>query len=337
MIEQVSSAEPTALAGATTEIELIEYARSVLRVEARALEILADDVGADFVRAVDVIARTKGRVIVSGMGKSGHVGRKIAATFASTGTPSHFVHPAEAAHGDLGMLLPEDVLLVLSNSGDTAELLPIMAYARAIGVPIIGVAGQPLSQVIRTADVPLLLPAVPEACPVGLAPTTSTTATLGLGDALAMALMRQRSFSRQAFRALHPGGKIGLRLMQIAELMHGPAALPLVGIDTPMIDVIMTMTEKSFGIAGVIDKNGRLVGSISDGDLRRNASRLMTVSARDVMHSGPRTVLASEGAEDTLRLMHECRISAIFVVSEDGDQPIGLVHIHDFLRVGLSV
>jgi arabinose-5-phosphate isomerase len=306
-------------------------------LEARALETLADSLDTDFVRAVDVIDQTKGRLIVTGMGKSGHVGRKIAATFASTGTPSHFVHPAEAAHGDLGMLLPADVLLVLSNSGDTVELLPIMAYARSIGVPIIGVAGQALSQVIRTADVPLLLPAIREACPVGLAPTTSTTATLGLGDALAMSLMRKRSFSREAFRALHPGGKIGLRLMQIAELMHGPAALPLVGIDTPMIDVIITMTEKSFGIAGVIDKNGRLVGCISDGDLRRNAGQLMTVHARDVMHPGPRTVLASEGAEDTLRLMNDCRIMAIFVLSEDDGQPIGLVHVHDFLRAGLSV
>lgn len=329
-----SFAAPNAPATGNHE-DILAFARSVVEIEARALDALSESLGAPFLEAVELLLATNGRVIVSGMGKSGHVGRKIAATLASTGTAAHFVHPAEASHGDLGMVVPGDTMIILSNSGETAELVPLLGHAKRIGVRVIGVASQANSLLLRSADVALLLPPLPEACPVGLAPTTSTTATLGLGDALAMAVMRARSFSREQFRFLHPGGKIGLRLMQVADLMHAGSALPLVREDTPMVDVIITITEKSFGIAGVVDEAGRLVGSITDGDLRRNADRLQAASARDVMNPAPRHIPSSTFAEDALRFMHESRIMALFIV-DDERTPIGLVHVHDFLRAGLT-
>lgn len=315
--------------------DVVAYGREVVGLEAAALTKLADALDGSFAAAVSLILRVGGRVVVSGMGKSGHIGRKIAATFASTGTPAVFVHPAEASHGDLGMLIDGDALLVLSNSGSTPELRSILQRAKILKVPVIAIAAQAGSPVMQQADVQLLLPRAREACPVNIAPTTSTAMMLALGDAMAMALMRARGFSRARLQALHPGGTIGQRLMPVSELMHSGDRLPLVRPSAAMRDVIVTMTSLSFGVAGVIDDTDRLVGVITDGDLRRHIDELMSWTAGDVMTRGPLTITADSLAEDAVALMNANRITSLFVVSpSDPRMPVGLVHVHDFLRVG---
>jgi arabinose-5-phosphate isomerase len=321
-------------AGWTEDRQLLDHGREVIELEAAALSRLAESIDESFCRAVALLLRVGGRVVVSGMGKSGHIGRKIAATLASTGTPAIFVHPAEASHGDLGMLIAGDVLLVLSNSGGTPELRSILQRARALHVPVIAVASEAGSPVMRQADVQLLLPRAREACPVNIAPTTSTTMMLALGDALAMAVMRARGVSRDRLQALHPGGSIGLRLMPVSALMHSADRMPLVRPSASMREVIVTITAMSFGVAGVVDEGGRLIGIITDGDLRRHIDNLMSGTAGDVMTRGPLTIAADELAEDALALMNANRITSLFVVSPaDPMRPIGLVHIHDFPRV----
>jgi arabinose-5-phosphate isomerase len=274
------------------------------------------------------------------MGKSGHIARKIAATLASTGTPALFVHPAEAAHGDLGMMIAGDALIMLSNSGGTTELKPMIGHAAALGMPIIAISARRNSTLMRAATIRLLLPAATEACPANIAPTTSTAMMLALGDALAMATMRERGISRDGFEALHPGGTIGLRLMRVAAVMHGGAEMPVVTAATPMREVILTMTRLTFGIAGVVDEAGRLIGVITDGDLRRHVDTLMTGTAGAVMTTDPITVGAGSFAEDALALMNDHKITALFVTGGDGadgqDVPVGVVTIHDFLRLGLA-
>lgn len=319
------------------EDELVSYGSSVIEIEAAALALLSRSLDQSFAAAVDMLLALSGRMVVTGMGKSGHVARKIAATLASTGSPSLYIHPGEAAHGDLGMLVPGDGLLVLSNSGGTSELRPVIAHAKALGIAIIGIAGRANSPLMQAADIRLLLPRAAEACPANIAPTTSTAMMMALGDALAMATMRQRGISRDGFEALHPGGTIGLRLMRVAAVMHKDGAIPLVAADAPMREVIVTMTAMSFGIAGVVDGNGHLIGAISDGDLRRHAEVLLLLSAGEVMTRSPVTIGACSFAEDALALMNEHKITSLFV-TEDGDaeRPIGLVHIHDFLRLGLA-
>ena len=313
---------------------MLDYGREVIGLEAAALSLLAQAVDESFCRAVALLLRVGGRVVVSGMGKSGHIGRKMAATLASTGTPAIFVHPAEASHGDLGMLIGGDVLLVLSNSGGTPELRSILTRARSLQVPVIAIASQAASPVMRQADVPLLLPCAREACPVNIAPTTSTAMILALGDALAMAVMRARGVSRDRLQALHPGGSIGLRLMPVAALMHSADRMPLVRPTALMRDVIVTMTAMSFGVAGVVDESGKLIGIITDGDLRRHINELMEGMAGDVMTRGPLTIRADELAEDALALMNANRITSLFVVSPaEPLRPVGLLHIHDFPRV----
>lgn len=317
------------------EVEMLAYGREVVELEAAALAKLVDALDEGFVRAVSLMLRVSGRVVVSGMGKSGHIGRKIAATLASTGTPAIFVHPAEASHGDLGMLIDGDALLVLSNSGGTPELRSIMGRARALKIPMIAIAAQAVSPVMQQADVRLLLPRAREACPVNIAPTTSTTMMLALGDALAMAMMRARGVSRDRLQALHPGGTIGLRLTPVSAMMHAGAQMPLVAPDAPMREVIVTMTAMSFGVAGVVNVNGDLVGVITDGDLRRHIDALMTSTAGDVMTREPVTIAADAMAEDAVALMNDNRITSLFVVdSFHAWRPVGLVHIHDFLRAG---
>ncbi len=315
----------------------LDIGRRVIHVEARALEQLADGLTEEFDRAVEVLLGATGRVIVSGMGKSGHIARKIAATFASTGTPAHFVHPAEASHGDLGMMAQGDVALVLSNSGETPELADLVAYTRRFSIPLIGVASRPDSTLLRQSDVALVLPQAEEACGTGVVPTSSTTMTLALGDALAVALMEHRAFTPANFREFHPGGKLGARLSKVRDLMHDGAALPLVSEDTPMGDALSEISQKGFGVVGVTDQHGRLTGIVTDGDLRRHMDGLLSNTAAQVMTRSPMTIGPDALAEEAVAVMNARKITCLFVVPEgDGGKPLGLLHIHDCLRVGLG-
>jgi arabinose-5-phosphate isomerase len=315
----------------------IATGRRVLATEAEALALYAGQLGEAFAEAVEVMLSARGRVIVSGMGKSGHVGRKIAATMASTGTPAQFVHPAEASHGDLGMVTADDVALVLSNSGETRELADIVAHTRRFGIPLIGVASRPGSTLLKAADIALELPQAPEACSVGLAPTTSTTLTLALGDALAVALMERREFTPEHFAAFHPGGKLGSRLVKVSDLMATGSAIPLVDADAPMPEALLEMTRKGFGIAGITDSQGRLIGAISDGDLRRHMKGLLGRQARDVATAGPRTIRPGQLAQEALALMNDRKITCLFVTAEPAPAvPLGILHVHDCLRAGVD-
>lgn len=311
--------------------------RRVIAREAEALRALGPALGDSFAEAVATILAAKGRVIVSGMGKSGHIARKIAASFASTGTPAHFVHPAEASHGDLGMLAQGDVVLVLSNSGETPELADLVAHTRRFGIPLIGVAGRADSTLIRRADVGIVLPQVPEACETGYVPTTSTTMALALGDALAVALMEHRAFTPERFREFHPGGKLGARLARVADLMHGPGELPLVTATAPMSEALLTMSQKGFGVVGVTAPDGSLQGIVTDGDLRRHMVGLLTRSAGEVMTRGPRTIGPEALAEEAVAEMNARKITCLFVVDPAGSgNAVGLLHIHDCLRAGVA-
>jgi len=317
---------------------LLAHGRDVLAIEAAALATLARSLDESFARAVELLLAATGRVIVSGMGKSGHIARKMAATFAATGLPAFFVHPGEAAHGDLGMITPGDVLVALSNSGATPEMLPIIDHARRLGCPIIALSAQRRSPMMQAASACLALPALREACPANISPTTSTTLMLALGDALAIAAMRARDVSREQLGALHPGGSIGARFLPVAKLMHGGERLPLVAPATPMQDVILTMTEKSFGIAGVIDAAGLLVGTITDGDLRRRIDGLLDRTAEQVMTRAPKTVPSDCYAQDAFEILTGNRITALFVIdARMPGRPVGLVHVHDLNRLGLTV
>ena len=333
------TAQPILDAPLSPEV-ILQRGKAVIRLEADALHLLANSLEQSFVDACDAIMSARGRVVITGMGKSGHIGRKWAATLAATGTPAIYVHPAEAAHGDLGMLVPGDVLVVISNSGNTSELTAFLRYAASINVQIIGVAARRDSLVIANADVKLCLPSTREACPANIAPTTSTTLQLALGDALAMALMDMRGFSRERMKALHPGGSLGLRLTPVSELMHGPERLPLVDGAASMREVIITMTSKSFGIAGVIDSAGRLIGVITDGDLRRHFDELGSAKADQVMTRNPKTIRHDLLAEEALHFLNANKITCAFVIDEaapvNTGVPLGIIHVHDFLRVGLS-
>lgn len=312
----------------------IESARRVLRLESEGLGALAASLGDSFIAALDLLANARGRVIVTGMGKSGHVGRKIAATMASTGTPAQYVHPGEASHGDLGMITPSDIVLALSNSGETQELRDLLEYAKRFSIPVIAITGRAASTLDETADVTLLLPATPEACPMGLAPTTSTTASMALGDALAVALLERKGFSPQDFRVLHPGGKLGSSLMRVADLMHTGDAVPLCGLDMPMAEAILIVTAKSFGCVGVTDEAGRLAGVITDGDLRRHMGRdLLDQRAGAIMTAKPKHIRPHALAAEAVALMNQHSITGLFVVEDE--RPIGILHIHDCLRAGI--
>ncbi|MDO5631265.1 MAG: KpsF/GutQ family sugar-phosphate isomerase [Paracoccus sp. (in: a-proteobacteria)] len=310
----------------------IETARRVIAVEAEGLAQLAAGLDGAFDRAVDTILAAGGRVIVSGMGKSGHVGRKIAATLASTGTPAQFVHPAEASHGDLGMVTRADVVLMLSNSGETPELADMIAHTRRFSIPLIGVASRPESTLLRQADVALVLPQAAEACGTGIVPTTSTTMTLALGDALAVALMEHRQFTPEHFRTFHPGGKLGARLAKVGDLMHRD--MPLVPDDAPMADALLTISRMGFGVTGVVDGQGRLTGIITDGDLRRHMDGLLDRRAGQVMTANPRSISPTALAEAALAEMQARKITCLFALDDDG-RPAGILHIHDCLRAGM--
>lgn len=313
-----------------------ETGRAVIATEIDALRALEAALDARFDAAVELILAARGRVIVSGMGKSGHIARKIAATFASTGTPAQFVHPAEASHGDLGMLVQGDVVMMLSNSGETPELSDMVAHTRRFGIPLIGVASRPESTLLRQSDVALVLPQMPEACGTGIVPTSSTTMTLALGDALAIALMKHREFTPELFRQFHPGGKLGARLSTVADLMHGGQAMPMVDRETPMGQALITMSQKGFGVLGVTDKGGALAGIVTDGDLRRHMEGLLDQNAGDVMTAGPKTIATDALAEEAVRIMQDKQITSLFAVAPDRpDHAAGLITIHDCLRAGV--
>ena len=316
------------------QADLAEAAK-VLDIEIEGLRRLAQVLDTSFVKAVDILAGTKGRVVVTGMGKSGHIARKIAATLASTGTPALYVHPAEASHGDLGMITAADSVVALSNSGETPELSDIVAHTRRRDIPLIAITGRAGSALDRAADAALVLPEIREACPLELAPTTSTTMMLVLGDLIAMALLKRQGFSEEKFQALHPGGQLGRRFIKVADIMHTGAELPLIDADTKMADALVAMTAKSFGCVGITDGKGRLAGIITDGDLRRNMNRdLIARRASEVMTAKPRTIAPDDLAAFALRIMNEKKITSLFVV-EDG-RACGILHIHDCLRAGIA-
>ena len=312
----------------------VAHGRSVLEQEIKGLEALSNALDEQFSRAVDCIAAIKGRVIVSGMGKSGHVARKIAATMASTGTPAHFVHPGEASHGDLGMITKDDAVLALSNSGETAELSDIIGYCKRFSIPLIGVARRKTSMLIDAADIAIVLPAIPEAEPTD-APTTSTTMMMALGDAIAVALVQRRGFTRQDFSVFHPGGKLGKAFLRVSDLMHGADQLPVVREDSLMSEVLLVITAKTFGCAGVIGKKGELLGIITDGDLRRHMTTdILAKPASTVMTKNPQTIRPQALAAEALGIMNSRSITTLFVV--DDTKPVGIIHIHDCLRAGVA-
>lgn len=296
---------------------------------------LEDDLGAAFGRAVATLAAAKGRVIITGIGKSGHVAQKLAATFASTGTPAFFVHPSEASHGDLGMITPDDAIVALSWSGESVELGNILTYSRRFKVPLIAITSRTQSALGKQCDVVLELPRAKEACPHGLAPTTSTTMQLAIGDCLAIALLEHKGFTAQDFKMIHPGGSLGAALKFVADVMHTGEQLPLVGEDVPMSAALVTMTQKSFGCLGVLDGDGQLAGVITDGDLRRHmGSDLLTARTADIMTRAPKVVAPEMLASAALEVLNASRITALFVV--DKGKPVGILHVHDLLRAGVA-
>ncbi len=319
--------------------ELIKSARRVIDMEIHGLEQMKKSFGDTFVQAINMMTKIKGRLIISGMGKSGHVGQKIAATLASTGTPAFFVHPSEASHGDLGMLTTDDLLLTISNSGESREMGDIITFSRRFGIPMIAITSNPESTMAKAADLTLLIPSkkeAPEACPLGLAPTTSTTTTLAMGDAIAVALIEQKGFTREEFHDRHPGGKLGNVLLRARDIMVTGDELPLVHEDELMSDALVIMTSKSWGCLGVIDTEGHLVGIITDGDLRRHMStNIIKKTTSDIMTKDPKTVVSDILCVEALRIMNTQKITSLFVVDGE-DKPIGLLHVHPLLMAGVA-
>ena len=320
---------------AKLDIDPVAVGRRVLGLEAQALGRLAESLGNSFARAVELLAQVQGRIVVTGVGKSGHIARKIAATFASTGAPALFLHAGEAGHGDLGMVGAEDLILALSKSGEARELADVLEYAKRFSIPLVAITAAPQSPLARAASPVLILPDAPEAASEVSAPTTSTTMQIALGDALAVALLERRGFSAANFRVYHPGGKIGAQLRTVADLMHGPDQLPLAAPEAPMSQALLVMTQKAFGSLGVCDAaTGRLLGVITDGDLRRHMERLLDRTAGEVMTANPVTIEPDQLAAEALKRMEERRITVLFVVEQE--RPVGLVHIHDLLRAGVA-
>jgi arabinose-5-phosphate isomerase len=324
---------------AASSSALIESALRTLDTEAGGIAALVsaihDGLAQQIIAAVELIAKARGRLIVTGMGKSGHVGRKIAATFASTGTPAFFVHPGEASHGDLGMITRDDVIMALSWSGETVELKDLLDYSRRFRIGLIAVTADAESTLAKAADVVLLLPQAREACPHNLAPTTSSLMQLALGDALAVALLESRGFTALKFRELHPGGRLGAKLKFIRDVMHTGANVPLIAPGASMSDAIVVMTAKGFGCVGITDADGELAGIITDGDLRRHMGPdLLAARVDDVMTPRPKTVSADQLVSEALELLNSSKITAVFVVGNGA--PVGIVHLHDLLRAGVA-
>lgn len=319
--------------------KLIEAGLRTLDVERQGLAsleaLLRGPLGDPFVQALHIIKQCTGRVIVTGMGKSGHVGQKVAATLASTGTPAYFVHPSEASHGDLGMITSDDVILAFSWSGETAELTSIITYSRRFAVPLISVTSRAESALGQAAEVALVLPCAKEACPHGLAPTTSTLMQLALGDAIAVSLLESKGFTAHEFKIFHPGGQLGANLKFVSDVMHEGDRVPLAPMDMNMGEALLIMTEKSFGCLGIVDEAGLLVGIITDGDLRRNMGpELLSMAIGQIMTREPKTVGPDVLASAALELVNSSNITALFVV--DAGKPVGILHIHDLLRAGIA-
>lgn len=327
------------VAGEHKECASIASSRRTLDLEIGGLQALKasidDGLGNAFARAVLIIKGARGRVIITGLGKSGHIGQKIAATLASTGTPSFFVHPSEASHGDLGMITKDDVILALSWSGETLELQSIITYSRRFAVPLIALTSRPESALGKASDIVLTMPVAQEACPHGLAPTTSTIMQLAVGDCLAIALLESRGFSAADFKVFHPGGQLGANLKYVADLMHKGEHMPLVPNSMVMSEALVVMTEKSFGCLGILDDDGKLAGIITDGDLRRHMGpNLINAKVADIMTRKPKTIAPDTLVSSALQLVNNSEITALFVVSEG--KPVGLIHIHDLLRIGVA-
>jgi arabinose-5-phosphate isomerase len=319
---------------------ILEEARKVIRIEAEALTSLAEAINGEFERAVRLILATQGRVIVTGMGKSGLIGQKIASTMASTGTPAFFLHPGEAIHGDLGMIMRGDVVIAISNSGETEEVIRILPVIKRLGAALVAVAGNAGSTLAKAGDVFLDISVREEACPLGLAPTASTTATLAMGDALAVALLQERGFKAEDFALFHPGGALGKRLiLRVEDLMHAGEAVPLVQEGTPMREALFVITSKGLGITGVTDAGGRLVGVITDGDLRRALEKgtdFLERSAGELMKRNPKRIGRTDLAAGALQRMEEYAITSLFVFDEEGELPVGIIHLHDLLKAGIA-
>ena len=315
--------------------DALKSARRTIALEIAGLDALANSLDAPFAHAVDTLFNTKGRTVVTGMGKSGHVARKIAATMASTGTPAQFVHPGEASHGDLGMITKEDAILALSWSGESAELQSVISYAKRFAIPLIAMTARAESALAQAADIPLILPKAEEACDAVAAPTTSTTMQLALGDALAVALIERRGFTASDFHIFHPGGKLGAALRHVGDIMHKDEEMPLVSIDTPMTQALIEMSRKSLGCLGIIDNHGKLSGLITDGDLRRHmGTDLLHKTVNDIMNPSPKTVAPTMLVSEALNFLNEKKITSLFVI--ESGKPVGVVHVHDFLRAGVA-
>ena len=317
------------------EKEIMELASQVLTIESDAILSIRAKIGQDFISAVKLLFRCKGRVVISGMGKSGYIARKIAATMASTGTPSFFVHPAEASHGDLGMITPDDIVVALSNSGESDELLAIIPVLKRRGAVLIAVTGNPSSTLAESSNVHLYAGVEREACPLNLSPTASTTAALALGDALALCLLKLRGFRAEDFAMSHPGGSLGRRLLvRVSDVMHADQALPCVRSDTPLPKALLEMTRKKLGMTAVVADNGKLVGIYTDGDLRRSIEQgidLQNVIISDVMHTNPITINANTLATEAVRIMESLKINGLLVVDDAGDL-LGALNMHDLFQ-----
>lgn len=320
---------------------IVDKAKWVIRTEAEALMAMADRIGGTFEQAVELILSAKGRVVVSGMGKSGLIGQKIASTMASTGTPAFFLHPAEGIHGDLGMIMTGDVVIAISNSGETEEVLRILPVIKRLGARLIAMSGNPASNLARSSDLFLDVSVKEEACPLGLAPTASTTATLAMGDALAVALLVERGFRPEDFAIFHPGGSLGKKLLlRVEDLMHQGEGVPLVAEQTLMKEALFVITAKGLGVTGVIGDDGGLRGVITDGDLRRALEKgqdIMALRAAEIMKLNPRRIRRSELAAAALQIMERCSITSLFVFEDDrAPAPCGIIHLHDILKAGIA-
>ena len=311
-----------------------ESAYRTVDMEINTLKQLRENLNISLTQALDVIQKAKGRVIISGMGKSGHIGKKIAASLASTGTPSFFVHPAEASHGDLGMITEEDVVIAISNSGESKELVDILNYCKRFAIPLISITKNPKSSLGKASDIVLLIPDTGEACPLGLAPTNSTTATLVIGDILTTCLMERKGFTKTDFNERHPGGKLGSILQKVSDLMHTGSQMPILDENSPMQSVLIEMTSKRLGCVGFINKNGDLTGILTDGDLRRClSSNVLDKTAVELMTKNPKTISKDSIASSAMKLMNDKKITNLFVV--ENKKPIGVIHIHDLLSKGV--
>jgi arabinose-5-phosphate isomerase len=319
---------------------IVDTAKRVFRIEAEAISALADRIDSNFTKAVEMVLGCQGRVVITGMGKSGLICQKVAATMASTGTPAFFLHPAEGIHGDLGMLMKGDVVIAVSNSGETEELTRILPVIKRMGLPLIAMAGNPDSTLARAGDVFLDISVREEACPLGLAPTASTTATLAMGDALAVALLVQRGFKDEDFALFHPGGALGKRLLlRVEDLMHSGGDIPMVGLQTPLKEALFEITSKKLGITGVAGAGGELAGVFTDGDLRRSIEEgfdVLNRPIRELMNLNPKRILRTNLAAKALQKMEQHSITSLFVFeSEEAVKPVGIIHLHDLLKAGV--